>query len=428
MNFETAYQYLLDACPMFQRAGGEALDFGLDKIKAICAEKGNHQLKFPVLHVAGTNGKGSVSSMLAAILSENYKVGLFTSPHLVSFTERMRINGVNIPPQEMADLTEAYVPIIEAYSPSFFEITTAMAFDYFAQNQVDIAVIEVGMGGRLDSTNIVTPELSIITNISHDHGQFLGDTLAKIAAEKAGIIKPKVPVIIGKSVPETRRVFDRIAKENDARITYAAETIAVTQLSMSPDGQTLNVSQNGALAYEKVFCSLAGNYQLENVATVFTTIHELQKKGWNIPTRAIYSGLGNVQSRSGLQGRMMKIQDTPLVMCDTGHNEAGVSWVMKQLKEFPQEELHIVWGMVGDKSREKILALLPTEAKYYFVCPALPRGLKAEMLQKEANAVGLIGQAYASVKDGYSAALMSAKRDDLIFVGGSTFVVAEIPF
>lgn len=390
--------------PMYQRQGATAYKADLSNTQLLANYLNNPENKFKSIHVAGTNGKGSTSHMLASVLQEQgYKTGLYTSPHLKDFRERIKINGEMIAESEVIAFIEDHQQFFESNRLSFFEMTVGMAFDYFAKQKVDIAVIEVGMGGRLDSTNIVIPEVSVITNIGMDHTAFLGNTLAKIAGEKAGIIKPSIPVVIGKAVAETKPVFVTKAQENQSPIYYAE-------------------NYTGSL-YET---DLRGNYQTENKRTVLQTIKILKNLGWKIDETAVKMGLKNVIKNTGLLGRWQQLQDNPRVICDTAHNKDGLQYVIAQLKEVPYDILHIVLGVVQDKDLDAILPLFPTDAIYYFAKPDLPRGLAAEDLEKNAKNFGLKGHRFSSVKEAYQAAKEAATTRDLVFVGGSTFVVAEI--
>ena len=425
---------------MFQRVGAEAFKKDLSNTIALCSELGNPEKKFRSIHVAGTNGKGSVSSMLAAVFAASgYKTGLYTSPHLKDFTERIRINGNPIPESSVIDLVKRMQATIEKISPSFFEVTVAMAFEYFANEEVDIAVIEVGMGGRLDSTNVINPDLSIITNISMDHAQFLGDNLGKIAQEKAGIIKPGVPVIVGLIQEETQSVFESIAARNKAELSFCQNFLKIERIKGDLFGQFFRVDEIQSDTdlcpktwLEDLFLPLPGLYQKENLRTVLQGVKMLRKLGWNLSDQSIREGFLNLRKLSGLRGRMEVLSEKPLVICDVGHNEAGIDWILKQLKTLKYGDLHLVWGAVNDKDLDQILSRLPINAVYYFVKPEVPRGLEADILQEKAEQFGLKGKTWPTVKKGLEAAIKAAHcpRDStappLIFVGGSTFVVAEV--
>ena len=407
--------------PMFSRTGGDAYKEGLDNIISLSMLYGEPQEQLKCIHVAGTNGKGSTSHLIASVLQESgYKVGLFTSPHLIDFRERIRVNGKMISKQEVVDFVNAYVRVNHQGCPSFFELTTMMAFDYFRKEKVDFAVIETGLGGRLDSTNIITPILSVITNISFDHTQFLGDTLPKIAAEKAGIIKCRVSVVIGEAEGEVRNVFAEKAKEMQAPITFAEDNNQIVSYRRENDRLVLETLTNGTLVDE-----LSGDCQVKNANTALNALHVLQSIGVSIPQSAIENGFEHVCRISGLMGRWMVVGDSPRVVCDTGHNVAGVQYIVKQLAKERYSNLHIVLGFVKDKDVTHILEMFPRYATYYFTNASIPRALPAKELKALATARGLDGNDYATVAEAYKAALESAHPDDMIFIGGSTFIVAD---
>jgi dihydrofolate synthase/folylpolyglutamate synthase len=383
--------------------------------------------KFRSIHVGGTNGKGSVSSLLCSILREaGYrKVGLYTSPHLLEFTERIRLDGQEISPEAVVRFVARWRSLIEEVQPSFFELTVAMAFEYFAAQQSEIAVIEVGLGGRLDSTNIIRPELSVITNISYDHMDLLGETLTLIAGEKAGIIKPYTPVVIGERGPESAPVFLRKAEAEGAPIFFASDRFAVSVARAGWEGQFLRAEDRESGAVSEYYVGLAGRYQQKNLATVLEAVARLREEGWEISEEALRRGLERVVANSGLRGRMETLAESPRILCDTGHNLAGVQDAMEQVAQMPCRRLRLVWGMVRDKEHEKILPLLPESADYYYVTPSVPRGLPSLSLQLKAEALGRSGRVFDSVAAGIEAALADAQPDDLIFIGGSTFVVAD---
>jgi len=391
--------------PMFQRQGSIAFKKDLTNILAFAAVLEHPEKKYPSIHVAGTNGKGSTSHMLASVLqSSGYKVGLYTSPHLKDFRERIRINGEPIHEKNVIQFIENHKNFLEKQKLSFFELTVGMAFDFFAEEEVDIAVIEVGLGGRLDSTNIIHPLVSVITNIGFDHMQFLGNTLIEIAGEKAGIIKAKTPVVIGETQEEVAEVFCTAAKQKEAPIYFADKLV------------TGNFESD-----------LKGAYQIKNIKTVVQTCKLLKDLDYDISEQALRVGLLNVGRNTGLKGRWQVLQTTPKVICDTAHNKEGLSLVMEQLRKESYQTLHIVLGMVNDKDLSSILFLFPKTARYYFCKPNIPRGLDVEELKGEALKFGLIGAAYASVDAAYNQALNNAMPEDLIYAGGSTFVVAELP-
>jgi len=421
MNYSQTLQYLYDRLPVFHQVGSSAYKPGLDNTIQLLNGLNNPQSQYRTIHIAGTNGKGSVSHFLAAVLQQaGYKVGLYTSPHLYDFGERIRVNGKMIAQQYVVDFVEQNKNIFNEIEPSFFEATMAMAFDYFAFCKVDVAIIEVGLGGRLDSTNIIQPELSVITNISFDHVGFLGDTLEKIAYEKAGIIKPNTPVVIGETLPETRPVFELKAVQEKAPVYFAEENFAVTfkaftegkMVVETSDGKTLNIG-------------LSGIYQLKNIATTLAAIEQLRKLNFDISEAAMSDGLENVVEITGLQGRWQELQKSPIVVCDTGHNVGGIELVVKQLKQQQYKTLRIVIGMVNDKDISAVLALLPTEAKYYFTQANIARALSSEELLLKAESYGLSGTSYTTVKQAIQSALKDAIHDDFIFIGGSNFVVGE---
>ena len=423
MTYEETITYLYNSAPLFQNVGGDAYKEGLETTLTLDKHFGHPHRKFRTIHVAGTNGKGSCSHTLAAILqSAGYKVGLYTSPHLVDFRERIRVNGEMIPRQRVIDFVEQHRSFFEPLHPSFFELTTAMAFNYFAEQQVDVAVIEVGLGGRLDCTNIIRPDLCVITNISFDHIQFLGDTLAKIAAEKAGIIKPGIPVVIGETTPETKPVFMETAQKQGAPIHFAEEE----QLVVS------HLPQNGknyywTRDYPHLEGELGGLCQVYNTNTLMSAIRVLTSIGYKIEEEHVRRGFANVCALTGLMGRWQKIQESPAAFCDTGHNKAGIELILKQLSIQKYHHLHIVIGMVNDKDIRGVLDMLPRNATYYFTKASVSRALNEREVQRLAKEVaGLEGNTYPNVKEAFEAANANAQKDDFIFVGGSTFVVADL--
>jgi dihydrofolate synthase/folylpolyglutamate synthase len=425
MTYQQTLEYLYAKLPMFTRVGAIAYKADIYNTILFCNHLGNPEKKFKSIHVAGTNGKGSTSHMLAAIFQQaGYKTGLYTSPHLKDFRERIKINGEMISEDEVVTFVEENQSLIEEISPSFFEATVALAFDYFAKQEVEIAIIEVGLGGRLDSTNIISPEVSVITNISFDHMNILGNTLTAIAGEKAGIIKEETPVIIGQLQEEIAQVFIAKAEEKNAPIIFASQEWEISESEVLNQKRIVTVShhhQNFELALD-----LTGSYQLKNVISVLATIEQIKLKGFEISDEHIISALSQVKTLTGLMGRWQIINENPLIICDTGHNEDGISEVLKNIKETPHQNLLMVIGMVKDKEISKILSLLPKHANYFFCAPDMPRAKPAEELQQEALAFGLKGEAFASVKSALIAAKYQAKTQDLIFIGGSTFVVAEV--
>ena len=421
MNYPEAIEYLYNRLPVFHQIGAVSYKPGLENSIRLMEQLHNPQNEYRIIHVAGTNGKGSVSHFLSAILqSAGYKTGLYTSPHLVDFGERIRVNGKKIQPEYVADFVEKNEKMLDKIQPSFFEATMAMAFRYFADCAVDVAVIEVGLGGRLDSTNIVSPALSVITNISFDHTEFLGNTLAQIAAEKAGIIKPEIPVVIGEVVPETRPVFIQKAQEQNSPLTFAEENISVKFIEYSADKMIVETRDD-----EKLIVGLCGEYQLKNIATVLTAVEELQKLGFAIYREDVKNGLENVIPLTNLQGRWQVISHKPTVVLDTGHNKGGIENIVHQLKKQHYEKLRIVIGMVKDKDISGVLSLLPRDAVYYFTNAATERALPALKLKEQAERTGLNGKAYSTVEQAVKLALEEAGEKDFVFIGGSNFVVGE---
>ena len=423
MTYQETITYLYNSTPLFQNVGKDAYKEGLENTHLLDEHFGQPHRQFKTIHVAGTNGKGSCSHTLAAILqSAGYKVGLYTSPHLVDFRERIRINGTPVNKEYVIDFVEQHRAFFEPLHPSFFELATAMAFNYFAEQQVDVAVIEVGLGGRLDCTNIIRPDLCVITNISFDHVQFLGDTLAKIASEKAGIIKPGIPVVIGETTPETKPVFIDEALKQGATIHFAEEEQLLLSSSANAQGKRIYQTKE----YANLEGELSGLCQEKNTNTLLCAIRELQHIGYSINESQVREGFGHVCSLTGLMGRWQKIQESPTVICDTGHNKAGIQYIVEQLARQTYSQLHIVMGMVNDKDISSVLALLPKDATYYFTQASVSRALPATEVKQLAERNGLQGQTYNSVKEAYKSALSSAHPDDFVFVGGSTFIVADL--
>ncbi|WP_315814334.1 folylpolyglutamate synthase/dihydrofolate synthase family protein [Paraflavitalea speifideaquila] len=427
MTYEETLHYLFTRLPMFSRIGAAAYKKDLTNTIALCDYIGNPQDQFKTIHIAGTNGKGSTSHMLAAILQTGgYKTGLYTSPHLRDFRERFRINGVMIEKDFIMDFTRRIQPAIDQIEPSFFEITVAMTFDYFAQQGVDIAVIETGLGGRLDSTNIITPELSIITNIGWDHMNLLGNTLEEIAFEKAGIIKPGIPVVIGETVPATRKVFEAIAAERQSPLLFADQLRYVTDWKYEHHELKVQVTRNGHDERTAYRLDLPGNYQTKNLVTVLEGVDQLQQLGWQLPLETVQEALHQVKALTGLHGRWELIHRHPTVVLDVGHNEDGMRQIVSQIELTNYNHLHIVIGMVKDKEIEKVLQQLPREAAYYFTKAQIPRALPEDQLAAQAATHDLHGQAYGDVNTALKAALYKAHKDDLIIVCGSVFVVGEV--
>lgn len=416
--------------PMFHRIGPAAYKANLDNTVALSGYFHNPHELFPTIHVAGTNGKGSVSHMLAAVFQkQGYKTGLATSPHLKDFRERIRVNGKMIPGSYVADFVTKNKDYFEHLKPSFFELAIALTFKYFAQQKVDIAIIETGLGGRLDSTNIITPLVSVITNIGLDHVNLLGDTPEKIAIEKAGIIKPGVPVVIGRRQDAIHNVFTQTASRKGSPLFVASDNYLLSSgQSHSIEGRLIQrLVYNSDGNQIAVDCDLLGNCQQENVATVLQVVDVINSAGrFSINRPELLQALGNVVSLTGLKGRWQILDRHPLIICDTAHNSDGIALVMKQLLMLPFEQLHVVFGMVDDKDINAVLALLPPSAVYYFCRPIVPRGLDAQVLARAASGYGLKGVVYNSVKEALKQAKVNAGREDVIFVGGSTFVVAEV--
>ncbi len=426
MNYKQTLDYLYSQLPMFTRIGAAAIKKDLGNTIALCEALGNPQQKFKSIHIAGTNGKGSVAHILAAVLqSAGYKTGLYTSPHLKDFRERINVNGEMIPQQAVIDFVAIHKTHFQRIQPSFFEMTVALCFNYFAAQQVDIAIIETGLGGRLDSTNIITPQLSVITNIGFDHTDMLGNTLPLIAYEKAGIIKPNIPVIIGETHTETAPVFIEKAKKTKSPIQFADVEYKLVDFENRGNFAQLLLTQNNAIQNTELRCDLTGIYQKKNYITAFAAIKNLQQQGWNISPTSLAQGFANVKTTTGLLGRWQKLSDAPLTYADTGHNAGGVQLVIAQIKQQQFKNLHIVWGMVKDKDSSQILALLPQNATYYFCNAQIPRALAASELYKQAQAFGLKGATYTTVQKAVQAAQNRATTHDMIFIGGSTFVVAE---
>ena len=411
---------------MFSRIGEMAFKADLTNTIKLCDALGNPQHKFKSIHIAGTNGKGSTSHMLASILQQaGYKTGLYTSPHLKDFRERIKINGAMCEEGFIVDFTERIMHLIESIEPSFFEITVAMAFDYFAQHQVDIAVIEVGLGGRFDSTNVITPELSVITNIGLDHVNILGDTLQKIAFEKAGIIKSGVPAVIGEFLPETRPVFEEKAASVKAELIFVEEKRLVTDWDYKHHHLLVTTADNtdSRNTYE---LDLTGIYQTKNLLTVLEAVHQLKKQGWNILEEHLAKGLAQTKRTTGLHGRWETIGQNPAIILDVAHNADGIKQVVEQLELTTYNQLHIVIGMVKDKDIAKVLALLPQYAIYYFTKAQIPRALPETELAEAASKSGLQGKAYPDVHTALNTAKQHAYKDDLILVCGSVFLVGEV--
>lgn len=425
MQYTEALDYLYRRLPVFHRIGPKAIKPGLGNIVALCNALGNPHHQFRSIHVGGTNGKGSTAHMLAAVYqSAGYRVGLYTSPHLKSFTERIRLNGQPIPEETVAAFVTDYQALIEMIEPSFFEVTVALAFDYFARQRVDLAIIEVGLGGRLDSTNIITPEASVITNIGYDHTDILGDTLPQIAAEKAGIIKAGIPVIISETQAETESFFRKTAAERNAPIFFADQILTVSDSGISAGVRQVSVADTSGLLTQ-LQLDLPGRYQVRNLVGVLTTITVLQPT-WSVPVDAIRIGLLAVTSLTGLKGRFQTLQLNPTVIADTAHNPPGIAALLETVQTMSYRTLRLVVGLVADKDRSKVLLTLPSEAVYYFCQAQTPRSLSATDLQTEAAEVGRVGAAFPTVNAALTAALQAALPDDLILITGSNYTIAEL--
>lgn len=425
MQYSEALAYLYDRLPVFHRIGARAIKPGLDNIEKLCAALEQPHTRFKSIHVGGTNGKGSTSHMLAAIYqTAGYTVGLYTSPHLKSFTERIRLNGQPIPEEDVAQFVTRYQDLIEEVNPSFFEVTVAMAFEYFARQAVDLAVIEVGLGGRLDSTNIIKPVLSVITNIGWDHMDLLGDTLAQIAYEKAGIIKPATPVVVGEKHPETEPVFRRRAEEERTSIYFAQDYYQIDDKGIE-GGKRQVKAHSGSEQTFPLAIDLLGHYQVHNLPAVLQSVVLLQQQ-FPVTTPQLKTALASVTRLTGLKGRWQVLRQSPYVVADTAHNKPGIQSLLAMIDEIPHHQLHLVIGFVQDKDVESVLALLPKQAKYYLCQAHTPRALAAGDLQQKAMGAGLRGQVFPDVNDALAFAIAGASAEDMIVVTGSTYVVAEL--
>lgn len=425
MNYRETLEYLYSQLPMFQRVGEPAFRKSLDNSIYFDNLTGNPHRNYPCIHIAGTNGKGSVTHMIAAVLQQaGYKTGIYSSPHLRDFRERIKVNGEMMEEEFVIGFVEKYKAEFDKITPSFFEITVAMAFDYFASRQVDVAVVETGMGGRFDSTNIITPELSIITNISLEHQQFLGDTLSKIAFEKAGIIKPGKPVIIGESQDECNIVYQAKCSETNSPIIFADKEYSITSTLSSIED--MDVSIYSKMSTTKLKVGTGAKYQLKNIITAFASVVHLMESGWEISMNQIIKGFHHFKTITNFQGRWDILQTNPLVIADCAHNPAGLQLVLEQVAVIQATKKHFIIGMVKDKDISASISIFPKEGQYYFCTPDIPRGLDATILSEMAGEAGLQGIKYHSVAEAYNAARQAANKDDLIFIGGSAFVVAEI--
>lgn len=423
MNYEETLDYLYNSAPLFQHIGKDAYKEGLENTYLLDEHFNHPHRQFRTIHIAGTNGKGSCSHTLAAILqSAGYKTGLYTSPHLIDFRERIRINGTPVSKEYVTDFVEKHRAFFEPLHPSFFELTTAMAFHYFAQEQVDVAIIEVGLGGRMDCTNIIRPDLCVITNISFDHVQFLGNTLAKIAGEKAGIIKENIPVVIGETTPETKPVFIGRAKEVNAPIHFAEEEQLLQTSGINKEGKRIYQTAD----YTDLEGELGGLCQLKNTNTLLTAIRLLKQTGYQFTEDNVRKGFSQVCRLTGLMGRWQKLGSDPTLVCDTGHNVGGITYIVEQLRHQKYEQLHIVMGMVNDKDISGVLAILPKDAIYYFTKANVKRALSEKELQSMALQSDLHGNTYPYVETAVTAAKEKAGKNDFIFVGGSSFIVADL--
>jgi dihydrofolate synthase / folylpolyglutamate synthase len=424
MNYQQTIDYLYNTLPMFSRMGSAAFKKDLTNTLLLCDRLGNPHKKFKSIHVAGTNGKGSVSHMLAAIFqTAGYKTGLYTSPHLYDFRERIKVNGAMCEEKFIVDFVERMKPSIEEIQPSFFEITVAMAFEYFAQQEVDIAIIEVGLGGRLDSTNVITPELSIITNIGWDHMNLLGNTLEEIAFEKAGIIKENIPVVIGEKKRETESVFKEIASQKHSPVFFAEENFSVASYKLSNTSIDVSVADKNS-TIKTYQLDLPGIYQTKNILTVLQALQQLQK--WRLNTEHVQQALRNVKNLTGLYGRWEIIHEEPTVVLEVAHNKDGVEQMLAHLQNSSFNQLHIIIGMVKDKNVDQVLKLLPSDANYYFTQADIPRALDAQVLQTRASNYSLKGNCYDDVNSALQQALNSSSKNDMIIVCGSIFLVAEV--
>jgi dihydrofolate synthase / folylpolyglutamate synthase len=427
MLYRQALNYMYEQLPMFHRVGSAAYKNNLDNTIALSEHLGNPEKEFKSIHIAGTNGKGSSSHLLASIFQEaGYKTGLYTSPHLKDFRERIRINGQMIPKKNVSIFIENNLPFLTVLKPSFFEMTVGLAFEWFAKEKVDIAIIETGLGGRLDSTNIISPEVCLITNISLDHIQLLGPDLTSIATEKAGIIKTKTPVIIGEKDAITLEVFRSKAKKENAELIVASDIYSSEKKEDYYDFSIFDIYKNDKIFIQHLSCPLKGNYQTKNISGVLSVCDAIQKKGYSLSRHHIQIGIKNVIVNTGFAGRWQILNQLPLTIADTGHNEAGIKMVLAQIEKITFQKLHVVLGMVNDKEIDKILSLFPTHANYFFCQAKIPRALDKYELKAKAAHFGLNGNVYASVKAALNAAKKIAHKEDLIFVGGSTFVVAEV--
>lgn len=429
MDYQETLQYLYAKLPMYQRQGPQAYKKDLGNTLELTKALGRPHFRFPSIHIAGTNGKGSVAHLCAAVLqSAGYRVGLYTSPHLKDFRERIRLNGLPVSEEEVVEFVQAHHALLESVQPSFFEATVAMAFDRFAAWQVDIAVVETGLGGRLDSTNVIHPLVSVITSIGHDHQALLGPDLPSIAKEKAGIIKPGVPVVIGEWKEDTFPVFVQKAEMEKAPLYLAEQTIHLEDFEDHPDGLAFSWRLAGGKLSERLYCALAGHYQQANLRSVLQTLLLLEDHGFNIPMEAVARGLADVKSLTGFRGRWDVLQKEPMVVVDGAHNPEGLAVLFHQVRQIPHHQLRIVMGTVNDKELKDYLQCFPEQAIYYFARPEIPRGLSALVLQEQAKENGLKGEVYPSVAVAIHQAIADCSPTDFVLICGSLFVVAEVPY
>ncbi len=425
-NFRAALDFLYTQLPMFQRVGKTAFKKDLTNIRKLCKALGNPHKSLKAIHIAGTNGKGSTAHLIASIFqAKGYKTGVYTSPHYKDFRERIKINGTLCTKSFVIDFVQKNRAVFASIQPSFFEITVAMAFEYFRKERVDIAIIETGLGGRLDSTNVIRPVLSVITNISFDHQQFLGNTLPLIAKEKAGIIKKNVPVVIGEEQKEVKFVFKTVAEKKNAPISFASRTFRLNLLKEDLEYSYYDVYKNEKLHFKKLKVNLHGTFQHKNIATTLKTLDALPPT-FSFSEKDIRKGLEQLKSLTYYLGRWQILAQKPLTICDSAHNEAGLKMIKRSLDKISREKLHFIFGTVNDKDTDMMLSLLPKDARYYFAKADIPRGLDAKVLMVKAKTKGLKGRAYTSVANALKAARRAASENDLIFVGGSIFVVAEV--
>ncbi len=427
MTYKETLDYLYSQLPMFSRIGSAAYKTDLHNTLALCRSIGNPQNRYKTIHIAGTNGKGSTSHMLAAILQESgYKIGLYTSPHIKDFRERIRVNGEMVSEKFVIDFTERTTMINKEIEPSFFEVTVAMAFEYFAEQQVDFAVIETGLGGLLDSTNIIMPILSIITNIGYDHQNILGNTLEEIATQKAGIIKEKVPVVVGETLTNTKPIFIKTALDKKTSIQFAEENFITSFIDVEGELLLCNVKDLAENVIEKFRCGLSGLYQAKNICTVLAAVKELRQLAIKIPEEALHNGIEKVKEITGLRGRWEILQQRPTIIADVAHNKDGIQQVIDQLNiNYPTAQLHFVLGFVKDKDVENVLTLFPDNARYYFTNAHIPRAMLNIDLQEKAAKAGLVGEYFETVDEAVISAKQHATEKDVIMICGSFFIIAE---